>query len=274
MFSSREGVTMDSVLGPLRQWLLSPSTTIPVAVALSLPTIVPAIMDRLSPDTLVSIASSPLISRFLDTLVDLSGRKSPFQRPACIVAAVAIALAANDYVVSKITNNWVEDNTWDWTKEIVLITGGSSGIGASIAQRFVRKNPLTRVVIVDSAPLTWTPPPNSLVHYYECDITDADAIKDVGDRVRQDVGHPTVLFNNAGISRSGGVLESEHDAAVIDTNLTAQILMTKEFLPEMVIQDHGHIVFSGSFSSIIPMPRLASYSAAKAGLLAFHQVSC
>lgn len=275
MFSSREGITVDSVASPIRRWALTPSTTIPLAIALG----AGSVIGNLSPDAMVRMAEQPIFARLLDLMttppfsgfVDWASRRTWLQKPVFIATAVSVVLALNDLWTRKRANNFVEDHTYDWDKEIVLITGGSSGIGESVAKRFISKNPNTKIVIADIKPLLWNPPPNSRVTYYECDLTDPDAIKDLGDRVRQNVGHPTVLFNNAGIARAGGILESNDTEAIIQTNLTAQILMTKEFLPEMVIRDHGHIIFSASASALLPMPTIASYSATKAGLVAFHE---
>lgn len=55
----------------------------------------------------------------------------------------------NSWLSSRALNS-VEDRTWDWSKEIVLLTGGSSGIGAVIATKLAEKR--VKVIIVDVHP--------------------------------------------------------------------------------------------------------------------------
>lgn len=59
----------------------------------------------------------------------------------------------NDFLSKWSRNNWTTDATWDWTKEIVVVTGGSSGIGASIVNRLADDG--VSIVVVDIAPLTY-----------------------------------------------------------------------------------------------------------------------
>ncbi|KAJ3476850.1 hypothetical protein NLG97_g8996 [Lecanicillium saksenae] len=94
----------------------------------------------------------------------------------------------------------------------------------------------------------------------------------MADRVREEVGHPTVLFNNAGVARGGPILFTPPETVemVIKTNLIAQYYVTQQFLGNMVRTDHGHIVYSGSLSSVTPPPTIGPYSSTKAGLTALH----
>src|SRR5205814_2316327 len=113
----------------------------------------------------------------------------------------------------------------------------------------------------------------SNVHYYQADLSSADVVRDVCERVRREVGHPTVLVNNAGIARGFTVLEGAyHDVELtIKTNLTAPFLMAKEFLPHMVAHNHGHIVSICSMSSVVAPPGIVDYAATKNGILSLHE---
>lgn len=81
-------------------------------------------------------------------------------------------------------------------------------------------------------------------------------------------------MNNAGLSRGKTVAEgSYHDASItLRSNLLAPFLLTKEFLPDMIRRNHGHIFNIASLSAYLPPAGLADYSASKAGLVAFHEV--
>ncbi|GKZ36796.1 hypothetical protein AbraIFM66950_008028 [Aspergillus brasiliensis] len=160
---------------------------------------------------------------------------APYQQLVRIIAAASFLLGLNDWLSSKCLNNWVTDDTWDWNKELVVVTGGSGGIGAGVAQRLAALG--ARVVVLDIIPLTYKP------------------------------------VNNAGLSRGRTVVEGTYsdNSITLKTNLLAPFLLSKEFLPAMVRRNHGHIFNVASMSAYIPPPGLADYAASKAGLIAFHE---
>lgn len=79
----------------------------------------------------------------------------PYQQLIHITATTSVLLWFNDWLTSKSLNNWVTDHTWDWNKELVVVTGGSGGIGAGVAQRLAALG--ARVVVLDIIPLTYNP---------------------------------------------------------------------------------------------------------------------
>lgn len=265
MFSNREGVNIDSVTRPISK-VFNYKTTVPIALGLSLE----PILSRWAPSLLQQLSQNETASKFLR----FAAEHANLRRPAWIAAAVTLAYAFNSYLTRKVTNNWVEDATYDFDREIVLITGGSSGIGASVAQEFLKRNRRTRLVIVDFAEMKWEAPAGSKVHFYRCDLSKSDEVKEMADKVRAEVGHPTVLLNNAGVARAAPIIaaSAEEQELVIKTNLLGQFFVTQQFLPEMIRRDHGHIVWSSSMSSVFPMPMVAAYSTTKAGLSALHDV--
>lgn len=66
----------------------------------------------------------------------------------------ALVLRSNRFLSRKALNNGVS-TTFDWSKEIVVVTGGSSGIGAATVQRLAEKG--GKVVVLDVLPLTFKP---------------------------------------------------------------------------------------------------------------------
>ncbi|KAL3954999.1 hypothetical protein ACCO45_010562 [Purpureocillium lilacinum] len=249
-FTTREGVTIDAVAATARRWLLNPKATLLLALGL-----------RWKPIFSRLVAHVPV------------ARVEKLRARASMLAAVALALAFNDFLNRKLANNWVSDTRWDWDHEIVVVTGGSSGLGASITQRLLARNARTRIVVIDFQPLRWTPPRGSRLRYYQCDLSDSTALRATCARIKDEVGHPSVLFNNAGLARGYTVMEGRHaDVEVtMKTNLIAPFLLVKEFLPEMVRRDHGHIINTGSMSSVVPPPNIVDYAATKAGLTALHE---
>lgn len=78
-----------------------------------------------------------------------------YQKLIQITAAASVLLWLNDWLSTKSRNNWATDDTWDWKKELVVVTGGSGGIGAGVAQRLAALG--SRVVVLDIIPLSYKP---------------------------------------------------------------------------------------------------------------------
>jgi NAD(P)-dependent dehydrogenase (short-subunit alcohol dehydrogenase family) len=88
-------------------------------------------------------------------------------------------------------------------------------------------------------------------------------------KVKETMGVPDVLVNNAGSFAPGGVLEMspEDFRRQVDVNLTSAFLVTHAFLKEMVERASGDVFFTASVASIMGYPRSVAYGAAKHGLL-------
>ncbi|KAF9104114.1 hypothetical protein BGX27_010247 [Mortierella sp. AM989] len=160
------------------------------------------------------------------------------------------------------------DGKVDWEDEIVLITGGASGIGCLLAEALAIRH--ITVVVLDILPLK-----SSLdIDSYICDVSNPDDIARVAKEIREDVGEPTILVNNAGIVIGKSILDlsKEDIKRTMDVNFLGQAWMVKEFLPDMVKNNHGHIVTISSAMGIMAAPRVADYAASKSAVKAFHEV--
>ncbi|KAJ0304949.1 hypothetical protein COL516b_005732 [Colletotrichum fioriniae] len=215
MLTSREGFTVDVIARWLRKSVLNPYLSIPLATGLA------------------------VVSAKKNGAVGLSDiRFDTAQRVAFLAALASFVLSTTEYLNKWSANNWTTDHTWDFDKEIIVVTGGSSGIGHSIIKHILARNPRATIVVVDLAPLLWEPPKGSNIHFFKCDLTDTKALKTLCTLIRTQVGDPTVLINNAGIARGYSVMEGSYADVelTIKTNLLAPFLLTKEFLPYMSLQ--------------------------------------
>ncbi|KAL3478872.1 short chain dehydrogenase/reductase family protein [Aspergillus californicus] len=236
-FLPREGLYIDPVVKALRKSILHPLFTL----------------------TLLHLARQGSFSSI-----------TPHEKLIRFTAAASVLMWVNDWLSTRVRNNWVVDSSWDWKKELAVVTGGSGGIGAGIAQRLAAMG--ARVVVVDIIPLSYKPE-NDRILYYRCDLSDEQEIAAVCEKIRSELGNPTVLLNNAGLSRGRTVVEGTYgdNSITLKTNLLAPFLLSREFLPAMIRQNHGHIFNVASVSAYIPPPGLADYAASKAGLIAFHE---
>ncbi|GFF97936.1 hypothetical protein IFM53868_09561 [Aspergillus udagawae] len=174
----------------------------------------------------------------------------------------------NKYLSKRALNNHIRDS-WDWRKEIILITGGSSGIGELMVRKFAKLG--IKVIAVDLKPPSKPFPVG--VTFSQLDLTDVHAIREHSQKIREEVGHPTVLINNAGIGAGMSILDEpvETIRRTFDVNIIAHFHLVKEFLPRMIKRDHGHIVTLASVASFITLASNVDYSCTKTAALAFHE---
>jgi len=145
---------------------------------------------------------------------------------------------------------------------VVLITGGSRGIGLACAQRFA--------VLGDRVAVTYnsSPPPDDLFAV-NCDVTSAESVDAGFKAVEEEFGPVEVLVSNAGITKDGLLLRmSETDfGSVIDANLTAAYRVAKRATQGMLRARAGRIVFMSSVVALLGSAGQANYAASKAGLV-------
>ncbi|QDS71612.1 hypothetical protein FKW77_006793 [Venturia effusa] len=236
----REGFTVDTIISLLKHTALDPRKSIPA---------------------------------YLASLYTVRGRDIARRNPGLakwLLRAVyaGIALRVKNFLDQGVSNNWVSD-TYDWKKEIAVVTGGSDGIGMKAVMLLAEEG--IKVVVLDIQPPKYTAPPN--VHYFHCDLANPDAIRATCAEVKSAVGNPTVLINNAGFARGKNILETTDD----DLRLTFQInsmchyQLARELLPDMVAKNHGMIITVASLAAYVTAPRLVDYAASKAAALAFHE---
>ncbi|KAM5347638.1 hypothetical protein ACJ41O_007462 [Fusarium nematophilum] len=186
-----------------------------------------------------------------------------------IVLLLSLLPRLNAWLTLKKTNNCLTDYNWDWKKEIVVVTGGSSGIGKQVVTKLAEKN--IKVIILDLNEPNYPLAPN--VFFYQTDVSDPAALTSVASRIVGKHGDPTVLINNAGIGNVMPILDLPESKIqkIFDVNMIAPILLVKHFLPAMVRRNHGHIVNVGSLASFSTQASNVDYGCTKSGLLAFHE---
>ncbi|KAF5987988.1 retinal short-chain dehydrogenase reductase [Fusarium coicis] len=181
---------------------------------------------------------------------------------------VALARWASGWWSDKTRNNWVDDK-YDWKREVVLVTGGAGGIGGRIVKLFEEMG--VKVVVLDIQPMSFEVSAN--VHYFQCDLRSPENVEAVAEKIRAEVGHPTVVVNVAGVVRGKTILESQPSDIrfTFDVNTFAPFWIAKTFVPDMVAKNHGMVVTLTSYASWLTIPNLVDYGASKAAALAFHE---
>ena len=146
--------------------------------------------------------------------------------------------------------------------KVVLITGGSRGIGLACAQRFLVQG--DRVAVTYNS----SPPPEGLFAV-KCDVTDPESVDAAFKAVEAEFGSVEVLVSNAGITKDGLLLRmSEADfSSVVDANLTAAYRVAKRATQGMLRARTGRIIFMSSVVALLGSAGQANYAASKAGLV-------
>jgi NADP-dependent 3-hydroxy acid dehydrogenase YdfG len=187
---------------------------------------------------------------------------------ACLVSA-GLIFRLNCWLSNRALNHFTTDSTWDWEKEIALVTGGSSGIGALVVEKLAEQN--IKVISIDINP-PLKPLPKS-VRFYQVDITSFQNIHSISKKIKDQIGNPSILVNNAGIATASSIIQkSEHEVRrVFDVNIISHFALLKEFLPDMVKNNHGHIVTVASMASFMVHAGGVDYACSKAAALSFHE---
>ncbi len=152
----------------------------------------------------------------------------------------------------------------DLSGRVALVTGGSRGIGAGIAEVLVAAG---ASVVTCARSEVATPAPGT--SHVRCDVRDPDAVEALVQEVVDRHGRLDVLVNNAG--GSPYALAAEASPRLVDKvlglNLTAPLVLARAANAVMQGQETGGVVVNvSSVSALRPSPGTAAYGAAKAGL--------
>lgn len=147
--------------------------------------------------------------------------------------------------------------------KVVLITGGSSGIGKSIGEFLTQKGFI--VYGTSRNPLNYT---NSKFKLVALDVNDTVTIADAVRTVIEAEGKLDVLVNNAGVGINGPIEEipQEHIQHNFNTNFFGPINVIKAVLPQMRAQQSGLVINITSIAGYMGLPYRGIYSASKGAL--------
>jgi NAD(P)-dependent dehydrogenase (short-subunit alcohol dehydrogenase family) len=161
--------------------------------------------------------------------------------------------------------------------KVVVITGGSSGIGEAAAIRVAEAGGKVLVVARDEEKLADVrkkiTDAGGFVKTYSCDITDLAANDKLAKDILKEFGHVDVLVNNAGrsIRRSLALsYDRFHDfERTMQLNYFACVRLTMNLLPSMTARKDGHVINVSSIGVLTNAPRFSAYVASKAALESF-----
>jgi 3-oxoacyl-[acyl-carrier protein] reductase len=189
----------------------------------------------------------------------------------------------------------VDDGRRRFEGQVVVVTGGGSGLGEAMCVAFAREG--GRVAVVDlreEAAQTISRRCEGDARPYACDVADSTAVRETFARIERDIGPVAVLVNNAGIGRrdqqaqermlaeldaleSGGERQSlgatsslsdEDWDRMIKVHLYGTFYCTREGLKTMEAERRGAILNLSSVAALQGLPGSPDYSAAKGAIMA------
>jgi NAD(P)-dependent dehydrogenase (short-subunit alcohol dehydrogenase family) len=156
----------------------------------------------------------------------------------------------------------VAQPTFDFSGQVVVVTGGSRGVGAGIVAAFVAAGAHVVTCGRNEAEV-----PGAV--FVAADVRQADQATLVMDTAAERYGRLDVLVNNAGGSpfRMAADMSPRFVEAIVALNLTSPLYCAQAAQKIMAVQGRGSIVSVSSVSGIRPSPGASVYGAAKAGLI-------
>lgn len=158
------------------------------------------------------------------------------------------------------------------TERTILVTGGGTGIGRSLARQLAEGGNTVLVCGRRLGLLEETARGSDAIHPYRCDLTSSDDLQQMLAAIEHDGHLVDTLFSNAAIlgfdSLAGG-LDLDQAKTIIDANLFGPIELTQRMLDGLRKTEDPAIVIVGSPAGLGPLANTPIYSTSKAGLHAY-----
>ena len=158
---------------------------------------------------------------------------------------------------------------FDLSDEIVLITGGGTGLGFGMAQCLTQVG--AQVIIIGRRETILQQAIQQLgasARYYVHDVADLESSNRLIETIEQDVGGITTLINNAGHIIKKPIAETSHQEFdyMLQTHVTGALTLSQAVIPSMKTAQRGHILFTVSMAAVFGLPNVIAYTAAKSAL--------
>ena len=165
-----------------------------------------------------------------------------------------------------------------FTDKVVLITGGTRGIGRACAHAFAKEGAKVAICgrnedATKKAAEELSTSSSGSVTGYACDISNSEAVDAMMKSIADDLGTITILVNNAGITNDGLIMRMKDEAwaDVFKTNLDGAFYTCRAACRGMMKERYGRIINLSSIVGLRGQAGQTNYSAAKAGIIGFSK---
>jgi NAD(P)-dependent dehydrogenase (short-subunit alcohol dehydrogenase family) len=183
-----------------------------------------------------------------------------------------IAAGAGALLAAKWLTRYLSD--YELRGRVVLVTGGSRGLGLVLARQFAREGARVAICARDEAELERArldlEKRGADAFAVKCDVTIDSEVREMIKRIHEHFGPIDVLVNNAGVIQVGPLetMGTEDFRQAMNTHFWGPLNTILAVLPEMRRRQSGRIVNISSIGGKIGIPHLVPYSASKFALVA------
>ncbi|WP_280466625.1 SDR family oxidoreductase [Nocardia cyriacigeorgica] len=206
-----------------------------------------------------------------------AGHWMPFSHPELLASATTelIDALAGKAVPRGLRRAEIGRSRGEFGDQLVVITGGGSGIGRETALAFARRGAEIVLSDINSAAAKETAElvaaAGGVAHAYQLDVSDEAAVTDHARAVLEAHGVPDILVNNAGVGQAGDFFDTpaaEFDR-VMRINLGGIVNGCRAFGPAMAERGAGHIVNLSSMAAYSPQQGFSAYATSKSAVFMF-----
>ncbi|HVT87034.1 MAG TPA: SDR family oxidoreductase [Chitinophagaceae bacterium] len=152
---------------------------------------------------------------------------------------------------------------------IAIVTGGGSGIGLAITEKFVKNNIHSIIIGRDEKKLAAAKKKlGSLCESVSFDLNELDSIPKLVKSIIDRHKHIDILVNNAGINMKKEFLHvsNEDFQKIMHTNVTAMFVLSREVIKYMMDKKSGSVINISSMASQYGIPKVIAYTASKSAI--------
>ena len=154
-------------------------------------------------------------------------------------------------------------------QKVAIVTGGASGLGLAIAERFIKEKISTVIIGRDKEKLNAAKEQlGCLCHVYASDLNEQSGIPALVSSIMKDLGRIDILVNNAGINMKKEMTEvtDVEFQQILQTNVSGVFSLSREVAKVMIAQNGGCIVNISSMAAHYGIPKVIAYTASKAAI--------
>jgi NAD(P)-dependent dehydrogenase (short-subunit alcohol dehydrogenase family) len=162
--------------------------------------------------------------------------------------------------------------------KVAVVTGGASGIGRAMAERFGAEGMKIVLADIESGPLEKTRDEMARggveVIAVRTDVSRREEVEALAHRTFEAFGTAHIVCNNAGVASAGGTAWQFSQADwewTLGVNLWGVIHGVRAFVPRLVEQGEGHVINTASIAGLVAMPGMAPYCVTKSAVVALSE---
>ncbi|MCJ1313737.1 hypothetical protein MMC25_007417 [Agyrium rufum] len=237
-----------------------------------------SILTYITLDGIARVLNSSLFHPFVCGVFLLSlrgGLEVPWSDPACKYTLYWTIFVAAWSLLEPLSERyaWGAAREVDLEEEVIVVTGGASGLGRCIAEVYALRG--ASVAVIDKMKVNEGDGATATegVCYQVCDVTDKAQVEKAWEAIKKELGTPTVLINSAAIvnGKSFVDLTPEDAEKTFATNVLSQYRLNSLFLPPLLTRPNGGtLVTISSVLGSLGASHLSDYTASKAALRAYH----